>query len=149
MYSSRRETLLVTSLTDSLLLPTLTRTDARSAGQQTSAVPVTWTSLTRLPGVCRLTVRTSSPCSFSLPVNSRPEAGSIVANTRLVFSMIQHRIKPTSRCYGNSAKCSSGFVGHFRKGITEGCKSNMYKKKCKGTFNKHFRCNAKTNFWVP
>lgn len=89
MYSSRRDTLLVTSLTDSLLLPTLTRTDTRSAGQQTSAVPVTWSSLQRLPGPGRLAVGTSSPRSFSLPANSWPEAGSIAANTRLgLLSMV-------------------------------------------------------------
>lgn len=111
MYPSRRETLWVASLMDSLLLPTLTRTDARSAGHRTSALPVTWTSRTQLPELCLLTVRTSSPCSFSLPESSRP-AGTMAAKTRLGLSMME---RSTNRLPAAIAKaqCSSGFVGYL------------------------------------
>lgn len=83
MYSSLRETLLVTSLTDSLLLLTLTRTDARSAGEETSAVPVTRTSLTRLLGASLPLDLFSSSVSLSLLQNSQPAAAGITATTRL------------------------------------------------------------------
>lgn len=89
MYSSLRETLLVASFTVSLtLLPTLTRNDARSAGQQTSAVPATCTSRSRLAGLGEGgAARISEQCPFSLWGNSRALGGSTAAKTRLWQSM--------------------------------------------------------------
>ena len=49
MYSRRRDTLLLASLGVSLLLLTRTLTVPRSARRQSSANPVTWTSLTLWP----------------------------------------------------------------------------------------------------
>ena len=46
MYSSRRDTLLLASLADSLLLLTRMLRVTRSAWRESSANPVTWTSLT-------------------------------------------------------------------------------------------------------
>lgn len=84
MYSRRLWTLAVASVTDSLLLPTLTRTDTRSAGQQTSASPVTCTSRGRWRGLWTLA---SCPCALSFIANWRPGAGGIRAK-RLWLSMM-------------------------------------------------------------
>lgn len=84
MYSRRLWTLVVASLTDSLLLPTLTITDTRSAGQQTSASPVTCTSRARWLLLWRLI---SCPCTLSFITNWRPGAGGIKAK-RLWLSIM-------------------------------------------------------------
>lgn len=75
---------MVASLTDSLLLPSLNRTDTRSAGQQTSAVPVMCTSRSRWPWLWGLI---SGPRSFSFTVNWRLGAGGTTAKSRLWLSI--------------------------------------------------------------
>lgn len=65
MYSTLLEMLLVTSFTDSLLFLKLTETVARSAGHDTSALPVTWTSRALFWVRWTVTVCPPIPGSFS------------------------------------------------------------------------------------
>lgn len=90
MYSRRLWTLVVASLTDSLLLPTLILTDTRSAGQQTSASPVTCTSRARWLWLWRFISRS---CILSFVANWRLGAGGLKAKRRWFSIMLAAGIR--------------------------------------------------------
>lgn len=108
MYSSLREALLVASLTFSLLPPpTVTRTDAKSAVELTSAVPVTCISRSRWAAfaLVELSPHISEWCLFSA------FGGSTPAKSRPWRSMAANSNSPL---LWQLAQCLSGFVGHIK-----------------------------------